>query len=230
MRRDAANVLLVLLGGALVKIAVDGTSLRYVKPGATVWVLAAGVVLIGLALIAIARDLLRGKAIDDGHRHGHRPAWLLTLPALAVFVVAPPALGADSVLRAGNRAVSPADGGFPALPAGRVTPMALSEFVARGVWAPATLRGRAVALTGFVVHDGGTDYVARLVITCCAADATPMKVALTGQQAAPLADDQWIEVDGRLRPGSVTAADGYTPTLTVSSLTTATEPADPYEY
>jgi uncharacterized membrane protein YcgQ (UPF0703/DUF1980 family) len=68
------------------------------------------------------------------------------------------------------------------------------------------------------------------VITCCAADATPMKVALTGELASRLPDDQWIRVNGRLRPGSATQANEYTPTLTVSSLTTITAPEDPYEY
>jgi uncharacterized membrane protein YcgQ (UPF0703/DUF1980 family) len=72
--------------------------------------------------------------------------------------------------------------------------------------------------------------VARLVITCCAADATPMKAVLTGGQAARLPNDQWIRVTGRLRAGSAVEANGYTPTLTVSSLTTVSAPADLYEY
>ena len=72
--------------------------------------------------------------------------------------------------------------------------------------------------------------MARLVITCCAADATAMKVALTGHQADQLPNDQWIQATGRLIPGSATEANGYTPTLNVSTLTTVTPPTDPYEY
>ena len=65
---------------------------------------------------------------------------------------------------------------------------------------------------------------------CCAADATPMKVALVGGAVDGLVDDQWIAVDGRLRPGSATPADEYTPTLLVSAVRVVVAPADPYEY
>ncbi|HEY0808425.1 MAG TPA: TIGR03943 family protein, partial [Pseudonocardiaceae bacterium] len=187
MRRETTNILLMLLGGALVKITLNGTYLRYVKPTAKPWVLAAGVIMVGLAVIAIAQDMLatRPAPHPDDHHHSGRWAWLLLLPVLAIFLVAPPALGADSVLRAGNRTAPVRQGSaFPPLPRTAVVPIAMGEFITRSVWDPSnSLAGRTVALTGFVVHANGTDYVARLVITCCAADATPMKVALTGRQA-----------------------------------------------
>jgi len=220
MRRDAAGVLLLLVGGALVKIVVDGSYLRYVKPSAAAPVFLAGVVMVGLAVVAW--DL-------GGHRHSGFGVWLLVLPVLAIFLVAPPALGADSVIRAGARSVArPAS--FASLPNVGVVSISLSEFVARDVWDAGSLHGRRVALTGFVVHEGAADYVARLVITCCAADATPMKVELTGGSTSSLPDDQWVRVVGVVRDGSASAVDGYTPTLVVSSLTTVAAPDDPYEY
>jgi uncharacterized repeat protein (TIGR03943 family) len=234
MRRETTNILLMLLGGALVKITLNGTYVRYVKPTAKPWVLAAGVIMVGLAVIAIAQDMLttRPAPHPDDHHHSGRWAWLLLLPVLAIFLVAPPALGADSVLRAGNRTAPVRQGSaFPPLPRAAVVPIAMGEFITRSVWDPSnSLAGRTVALTGFVVHANGTDYVARLVITCCAADATPMKVALTGRQADELPDNQWVRVAGVLRPGSATEANGYTPTFAVSSLTTVDPPEDPYEY
>ena len=42
MRRETQNVLLVLLGGALLKIALTGTYLRYVKPSLFPWLVLAG--------------------------------------------------------------------------------------------------------------------------------------------------------------------------------------------
>jgi uncharacterized repeat protein (TIGR03943 family) len=237
VRRETTSILLVLVGGALVKITVDGTYLRYVKPTVKPWVLTAGIVMIALALVAIVRDILadRTVAVTDGHHHTARWAWLLMLPVLAIFLIAPPALGADSVLRAGNRTapsvVQQGSAALPPLPKGAAVALSMSEFITRSVWDSShSLTGRTVALTGFVVHANGSDYVARLVITCCAADATPMKVALTGGQAASLLNDQWIRVTGRLRAGSATEANGYTPTLTVSGLTLVSAPADPYEY
>lgn len=235
MRRETVNLLLVLVGGALVKITVDGTYLRYVKPSVAPFVLTAGILMIAIAAVAIIRDVVADRPIEhDGHQHTARPAWLLLVPVLTIFLVAPPALGADTVLRAGNRAPAVAQEGasaFPPLPNAAVVPIAMSEFITRSVWDSShSLASRTVALTGFVVHDNGSDYVARLVITCCAADATPMKVALTGTAAAGLPDDQWVRVTGRLRPGSATTANGYTPTFVVSMLTTVNAPADPYEH
>lgn len=240
VRRETANVLLVLVGGALVKLAVTDAYLRYVKPSARLWVLAAGVVMILLAVSGIVRDAVAGHAAhraDDGHghQHGSRSVLLLVLPVLAIFLVAPPGLGADAVLRADGRGgaavVARRDAVFAPLPAGAVAPISVSEFVTRSVWdASGSLAGRTVRLTGFVVRDRGALYVARLVITCCAADATPMKVALVGGQLDGLVDDQWIAVDGRLRPGSATPADEYTPTLLVSAVRVIAAPPDPYEY
>jgi uncharacterized repeat protein (TIGR03943 family) len=239
VRREAQNILLLLVGGALLKITLDGTYLRYVKPTVKPWVIAAGVVMVGLAVIAINTDIRAARpapAADlHGHAHNARSPWLLVLPVLAIFLIAPPALGADSVLRSDGRTVTPVvpqgASAFPPLPRDAVVPLDLSEFITRSVWdGTHALTGRTVALTGFVVQDHGATYVARLVITCCAADATPMKVQLAGGQAAALPDDQWIVADGLLVPGSATSANEYTPTLNVRAITQISQPADPYEY
>jgi len=229
VKRETTNVLLLLVGGALVKITLDGTYLRYVKPTVQPWVLTAGLVMIGLAAVSIARDIPARQSIDVHHHHTGRWVWLLTLPVLAIVLIAPPALGADTVLRTGNRAAPAMVAAFPPLPPTAAIP--LTDFITRSVWDTSnSLNGRTVALTGFVVHENQTSYLARLVITCCAADATPMKVALAGHQADQLPDDQWIQATGTLRPHSAAAANGYTPTITVTSLTTIDPPADPYEY
>jgi uncharacterized repeat protein (TIGR03943 family) len=234
MRRETGNVLLLLVGGALLRITLNGSYLRYVKPSAQLVVLAAAVVIMVLAVVSIVRDVVSGRVgvlADGHHHHGGRAAWLLLLPVLAILVIEPPALGADSVLRAGTRAPAVIQRtAFQPLPAGAVVPIALSEFITRSVWdSSGSLDDRTVSLTGFVVHEGGDTFLARLVITCCAADATPMKVELAGGGDFTR-DDQWIVVAGRLRPGSATQANGYTPTIDVTSLTTTAQPTDPYEY
>jgi uncharacterized membrane protein YcgQ (UPF0703/DUF1980 family) len=68
------------------------------------------------------------------------------------------------------------------------------------------------------------------VITCCAADAIPMKVALAGGQTGGLANDQWIHADGVLVRGSANEVNEYLPTLSVTSVSAIVQPADPYEY
>ncbi|HEX3647040.1 MAG TPA: TIGR03943 family protein [Pseudonocardiaceae bacterium] len=218
------NVLLVLVGATLVKITADGTYLRYVKPASAPLVLAAGIVIIALAGAGIARALTHPGGHPDS-----RWGWLLALPVLTIYLIAPAALGADTVLRDAHAArIAPPTATFPPLPSGTV-PMAVGDFITRAVWDPShALDTRTVALTGFVVHAGRADYVARLVITCCAADATPMTVALTSHLDLP--NNQWIRITGRLRSGSATPADGYTPTLRVIGVHTVAPPADPYEH
>ncbi len=241
MRRETQNILLILLGGALVKIAVNGDYLRYVKPAQQPWIIAGGAVMVLLGAVAIVRDLLaaRAKAVEDpdhdGHSHSARPAWLLLVPVLAVFLVAPPALGADSVIRTESRVPASAAAAnaaaFPPLPAGNVVPLAVNEFVSRAGWdAAGTLDNRTVSLTGFVVHTGGGTLLARLVISCCAADAFPVTVHLRGGEADHLASDAWIRVTGQVVPGTATKNNSYTPDFTLASLTTVPAPKDPYEY
>lgn len=247
MKRETQNILLILLGGALLKIAINGDYLRYVKPSQQPWVIAGGAVMLLLGTIAIGRDLVGARRAaagarahshpDDGHGHRHtvRSAWLLMVPVLAVFLVAPPALGADSVIRTTSRA--PQGGAameaatFPPLPGGAVLPMSVSSFVARaGYDRSGALDGRTVTLSGFVVHSGGDTLLARMVISCCAADAYPVTVRLRGDDAARFASDAWVGVSGQAVPDTATSANSYTPDLTVSEIHGMTAPKDPYEY
>lgn len=235
MRRETQNVLLVLLGGALLKISWTGTYLRYVKPSLLPFLVAAGVVILALGVIAIVRDLRGAPAqhADHDEHAGHSP-WLLLLPVLAIFLVAPPALGADTVSRSTPAAAVPQQAvEFSPLPAGPAPALLLSDFVTRAIWDESgTLGGRQVRLLGFIVHgaDGAT-YLARFVITCCAADATPMKVRLDGPaELAGLPQDSWFEVRGQLVPGSAASDNRFVPTFTVTELSPAPVPAEPYEF
>ena len=235
MRRETQNVLLVLLGGALLKIAWTGSYLRYVKPSLLPFLVAAGVVILALGLIAIIRDLRGARSHDADHaEHVGRSPWLLLLPVLAIFLVAPPALGADTVSRSAGAVAAPQRAiEFPPLPAEPAPAVRMSDFVTRAVWdGSGTLHGRQVRLLGFIVHsaEGGT-YLARLTIACCAADATPVKVRLDGPDGlASLPQDSWFEVRGQVVPGSATHDTRFVPTLTVTELRPAPAPAEPYEF
>ncbi|MEU0465235.1 DUF1980 domain-containing protein [Amycolatopsis sp. NPDC006131] len=107
MRRETQNILLLLLGGALLKIGLDGSYLRYVRSAHQPWLLGAGAVILVLAAVAIGRDIANARAeaavTHDGHTHGPtRSTWMLVLPVLAIFLIAPPALGSDAVDRSGR--------------------------------------------------------------------------------------------------------------------------------
>ncbi len=165
---------------------------------------------------------------------------MLVLPVLAIFLIAPPALGSDSVNRAGglSRVPEPPEGSslFPRLPTGREPLLKMSEFVTRVLWDDTgALNGRPIRLQGFVVHaqPGGTTQLARMRISCCAADATAIKVDLTGaaaKRAHQQPADSWIEVTGTVRPGSATEANGQVPTVDITAVRPIPVPPDPYEY
>ncbi|TQM06165.1 TIGR03943 family putative permease subunit [Pseudonocardia kunmingensis] len=232
MRRETQHVLLVLLGGALLRIAADDTYLRYVRPSHRWLLLGAGAVIVVLAVVALLRD--RAPA-PDAHPHGdhggaerHAP-WLLLAPVLVIALVAPPALGADAVARAGPRnAVVQASDVFAPLPPGDPVELGVAEFVERAVWdTTGTLHGRKVVLTGFAVRRGAATELARMTIACCAADARPNRVRLVGDAGDP-APDTWLRVRGVLQEGS--AGPDQVPALEVRGVEQVPAPSDPYEY
>ncbi|RRO19279.1 TIGR03943 family protein [Saccharopolyspora rhizosphaerae] len=233
MRREAQNILLVLLGGAVLKLALSGAYLRYVTPSLQPWLVVSGAAVVLLAGVAIVRDVRAGHAVHQ-HEHGTRSPWLLLLPVFAIFLVAPPALGSDSVTRdrAAAAPAAPEGAKFPPLPPGEAPLLSMSEFATRVVWDDSgALNDRAVRLQGFVVHPAPrTTQLARMRISCCAADATAVKVDLTGPGAAALPVDTWIEVTARLRPGTATQANDYTPTVDPLTITPIPPPPDTYEH
>jgi uncharacterized repeat protein (TIGR03943 family) len=243
MRRETQNILLVLLGGALLKLALTGTYLRYVKESLQPWLLVTGGVMVVLALVSIARDIRTGQSQSGqaqpsgvehaGHEHGSsRSPWMLLLPVLAVFLISPPALGADTVNRSDRNAAqeAKASSGFAPLPSDEVVPLTISEFVTRTAWDDSgSLDDRTVKLTGFVVRKDADVFIARLTISCCAADASPVKAKMVGQDFAALPTDQWVEATGRVVPGSATKESAFVPTFTVSQVVPITAPEDTYE-
>lgn len=237
MGRETQNVLLVLVGGALIKIVVDGTYLRYVAPWSGPVVLAGGIAVVALAAVAIVRDVRGTEPADD---HGSRAAWMLMLPVLAILMVAPPALGSGGLTDAVARPVADDAAGRASepLPPGDAPALAVVDFVARAAADPyGPLTGRDVTLTGFVAPGAGpgrTDLV-RWVIACCAADAAPVRVHLAAGPAilpSPRegGPDLWIQVRGRLVAGTGSAADEHVPTLTVIESLPIASPDSVYEY
>jgi uncharacterized repeat protein (TIGR03943 family) len=232
VRRDTQHVLLLLLGGALLRISADDTYLRYVLPSHRWLLIAAGAVMVVLAVGGVVVDRV-GPRVEQ-HQHGSAERfspWLLLVPVLVLALVAPPALGADAVTRLDGQvaAVKPADV-FTPLPPGAAPDLSLADFVDRAVWDTShSLDDRTVTLTGFVVRKGADTYLARLAIYCCAADARVNRVRLDGDVGG-LPPDTWLRVRARVVPGSATEADHLVPDVTVADATRIAAPADPYEY
>ena len=242
MSRELQGFVLVALGAVVLRLTAGAEYLNYVKDSMRPWLLAAGAVLVILGVWTVAEALWprRRTASEpvpedgpgdggDDHHGVPRAAWLLFVPIVALFVFAPPALGAFSAQRA---AAVPAllDTSLPALPASDPVPLYLSDYVQRAVWDDGrTLAGRTVELTGFVLPqpDGGW-LLARLQITCCAADAFASKVEPIGlpADANALPAEQWVTVTGRWVPGG---EDGEVPLVEVVSVREIPQPENPYD-
>ncbi|MFD7932995.1 TIGR03943 family putative permease subunit [Streptomyces sp. NPDC059755] len=167
-----------------------------------------------------------------GHAHPEpRVSWLLILPLLALILVAPPALGSYSATRTGTALQEPL--AYPALPATDPLPLSVVDYAGRAVYDHGrTLAGREVRLTGFVALDhDGTPYLVRMALNCCAADAQPVKVGLTGDIPPVLQPDTWLTITGTYTPRTVhdPVNDGPIPFIEVTTATPTTTPRDPYD-
>lgn len=225
LRRNVQGVLLVLVGSAVLRIAVDGTFVRYVKEGMRPYLLGAGAVLLALGVVEVALHTVRAlREEPERPEHGPPVAWLLLLPVLGIFLVAPPALGSYMASRDRGVVAAPTESDFPPLPATQVVDLPVSEYVIRATYGGAAdLDGRTFRLTGFVTPgDAGAWYLTRIVLVCCAADGLAYKIEARGGPAPPA--DTWIEVIGRPAGWA-----GETPALHIEQLTEVPAPENPYE-
>lgn len=239
MRRDAQAVILLLVGGGMIRLAWTGDYLNYVKPYAFWLVLPAGIALVALAAItawSAWRDREDGHD-DDGHGHGHggpKVAWLLVVPVVGMLLVAPGALGSYEAERTGT--VIGAEEGrsaYPELPDDvDPVPLTLLDYAARAIFDEGrTLEGHRIQLRGFILYKGDEPQLARMVVSCCAADARPVKIGLEGAVPAGLEPDQWVEIVGVYSPrqGRDEINGELVPYIEIESITGISTPDNEYQ-
>ncbi|GAA3833798.1 TIGR03943 family putative permease subunit [Streptomyces phyllanthi] len=245
MNRQAQAVILFLVGVAVLRAGFTDLYLRYVKAELRPLLLLAGAVLIVAAAATVWYERRRTRASggeehegegsqpgEGGHVHREpRVSWLLVLPLVALILVAPPALGSYSAMRAGT-ALQQQPWGYPDLPSGDPLRLDLADYAGRAVYDHGrSLGDRRVKVTGFVALDGdGTPYLIRMALNCCAADAQPVKVGMSGELPPVLRPDTWLEVTGTYT-GKRTkdpVNDGVIPYIKVSEAKPVRAPRDPY--
>jgi len=250
VNKQAQAVVMLLLGGAVLKASFTDMYLRYVKEGLRPFLIAAGLLLVAAAVMTLWYDVRRPRAgaahdhahdadhdtghDDDGHGH-HEPrvGWLLILPVLGLLLVAPPALGAFSADQAGSiLASTQQDSDFPPLPDGDPAKITVLDYASRAVFDEGrSLGDRKVQLTGFVAKGpDGKPMLARIILSCCAADGRPIKVGLGGD-APTVAPDTWVEVVGTYSPQTAKdpVNDATLPYLEVASWRQIPAPKQQYE-
>jgi len=241
-------VLPLLVGALLARLIVTGTYRRYVRASMRPWLVLAALGLLALAVWALLDRTPDGgpdhhgpdhaapdhELDHDSHDHGaHIPAiaWLLVLPALALFLVAPRGLGAFAADRSSaSKPSTRAHAGLAVLdPGAPPRQMLMSDFVDRA-WNDdgASLNGAVARLTGLVApaKDGDGFVLLRFHISCCAADAVPAGVHVTGWTGPVPATDSWVTADVRFRAGQPSVV--YPP-VEALHVTAIAAPGQPYE-
>ncbi|MGX1911166.1 TIGR03943 family putative permease subunit [Streptomyces phaeochromogenes] len=171
----------------------------------------------------------------DAYAHVHREpriSWLLVLPLLALILVAPPALGSYSAMRTGT-ALQKQPWGFADLPAGGTVRLNLVDYAGRAAYDNGrSLDHRHIKIAGLLALDrDGTPYLVRMALSCCAADAQPVKIGLTGRIPPVLRPDTWLEATGTYTAKQTKdpVNDGIIPFLHVTELKPVKAPRDPYD-
>jgi len=150
-------------------------------------------------------------------------ALLLTLVALLVMLVPPrPSFS----LLASNRSSAAVEGlaaGF-ALPPGQRTLVDWTRLW-RSAPDPTSFLGEEVRVSGFVLkRPDGSHTLARLMVRCCLADATPVDLQVRWPAGDPIPEvDQWLEIEG------VVGAAGSGLEVVPSSIRPIPRPSQPFE-
>lgn len=226
MTRRTQSFLLVLFGGALVRLATTDVMLRYVRPVVRPWLLAAGVAVVALGLAQLVTTV---RAHTD-HHETLRLGWLVLAPILAILIVDPPALGAYSAQRAPLAVPADHHHHFAALTGPSPHRVTLLDFYTRVYWDSArTVTDQDVTMTGFVTERRADGFLlVRLVITCCAADAQPVQVFVRTPTIAEIPPaNAWVTVIGRY--SGLDQVEPTNPQLSATSVRGVAQPKNPYD-
>ncbi|VEG58070.1 TIGR03943 family protein [Mycolicibacterium aurum] len=237
MSRETENALLLLVGLSTVIVTMSGSFTRYVKPSLEPWLIASAVLLIGLALVSIARDVRRGGSSGSHDDHGHRAGvvWLLLIPIALLAFVVPPAIGPQTARPAvAEVSTDVLRRPFPPLPDERAAELSLPDLLIRNAQDSAgTLDNRLVSVTGFTIKDGDRTDLGRVVILCCAADAQLARITLTGpaaDTASRLPDGTWVRIEGKVPAGQSDSSRSTIPRIDVLDVAQIEPPANTYSY
>lgn len=220
-----------LVAALLIRLPLTGEHRRFVRTGMGPLLLIAGIVLLGLTVVALLRsDITNHDAThhdDATHHQRGGVGWLLLVPVLVLFVIAPPSLGAWGVTNAG-RVTHRKGSNYPPIAAGHGPAiMAIKDVYGRAVEGDgASFNRQPLLVRGFVVSapKGEAGFlVARYSIACCAADALVAELRVLGPQSA-LQQSTWVEV-----VGTYAGLDQGIPRLRATSVKVIPAPNEPFE-
>lgn len=245
MRRDTEGTILLAVAAVVFNLVFSGAFQSYVRTGLGIPLLVSALLLAAVALPSVFRraELVSTDTedlLDHDHVHGNlvgRVGMVMLLPVLTVFLIAPAPLGAFLSDRGDqNRSVSGATAaGLESLgsPVDGAVEASVREFLLRAYHQPDQVEGVPVRIVGFVVpHDDLDDgyLLTRFTFSCCAADAIPLQIALTGAGTVP-PTDQWVSVEGTWEGEFVELEEDLpVPVMAIETQAPTEQPQQPYDY
>lgn len=238
MKPTFKALILVAMGLFLYTRFFGGTLLFYINER-FIWLTllaAVGFIAVGFSY----RYRLLRPAAHEGHEHGNLSwagALLVLSPVILGLLVPPKPLGADAM---SNREISvdsfssvtgPTKSTIMERPQGERNILDwLVDF-----WAtqdPNVFDGQEAEVVGFVYRDDRFDentfMVSRFVISCCAADASPLGLIVRSPDSSAFPDDQWVEVRGTFEAGLFDGRE--MPLLNADMIVPTDIPSQPYLY
>lgn len=238
-------LLLIGLGLFLYSRIANGTLYFYISERYA-WLTMVAVV--GLLIVAISyrRNFGQDHNHDHdhhdhaGHDHNHGLTWggivLVSLPIVLGLLVPPQPLGASALE---NREID--IGGANSVMPAVVRSVTDKDPLQRNIldWVTSfrgasnsgeSFNGVEAEVIGFVYHElEGEDnafWVARFIVGCCVADASPVALSVEWGQAAALPEGEWVRVRGRFRE----TAGAPAPILVAERVDVVPAPNQPYLY
>lgn len=219
------------MGVMLLAKTARGVLTFYIHPRYTPLVVACAVVLLLIAA-------LRSRAIWAEHPEplAGRGVWylLLSVPLLlGVIVPAQPLDGAVLAVRGADLTPRSAQASAWKLPSGGDTSQwNLLDWTTVVSLKPEQALGKQVDVIGFVFQDAklGADgfYLARYVVTCCAADGSGVGLPVVWAGGSGLPSDSWVRVQGTL--GETSVGGKQQPAILASAVEPTEQPRNPYLY
>lgn len=199
----------------------------YIHPRYTTLVVVAAAILLLMALV-------RARAVfEEGG--GARPSWgtmLLAVPLLFGTLVPARPLGADTLAGRGSELNSVASSGRAAQLARDTSTWNLLDWGTALSVQGEGLTGKPADVVGFVYQGGsaGPDafYIARFVVTCCAADGAGVGLPVVWADGDALAENTWVRVTGTIDRATIDGIDQ--PVLRAAAVEPVPQPENPYLY
>ena len=215
-----------------------------IHPNYFALVVIAGIVLIVIGIVKGIQLWRQREPVQEAQHMNLIPprlgSFLLIVVAIIGFTIAPRVFASDKAIQRGvaefgqaNSRLQPQSFRTSTRPEER----SLVDWTRTlGVYPePDAYTGQKVKVKGFVIHppDLGNEYLflARFVLTCCAADAYPVGLPVKlkqGQTREEFKQDSWFEVEGEM--ATETLSEKRQLTIISNSMKKVSQPKNPYSY